>query len=92
MTFGETYRAAVADVLPYLGDDVLEAMARHNPACAPGRLDFGGYLLASEVRYQRALEAFTRSGGLLEGLAALDVGGLPARSRWHWRAAASGRR
>jgi 2-polyprenyl-3-methyl-5-hydroxy-6-metoxy-1,4-benzoquinol methylase len=74
--FRRAYRAAVDDVLPFLGEERLHAIGRHNPGWGPGRHDVPGYLRASETRYVEALRAFLRAARTLDGLAALDVGGF----------------
>jgi 2-polyprenyl-3-methyl-5-hydroxy-6-metoxy-1,4-benzoquinol methylase len=74
--FRRAYREAVADVLPFLGQERLHAIGRHNPGWRAGRFDVRGYLEASETRYVHALESFARCGRTLDGLAALDVGGF----------------
>lgn len=74
--FRAAYREAVDDVLPFLGEERLHAIGRHNPGWGPGRHDVPGYLRASEVRYVEALATFLGSGRTLDGLAALDVGGF----------------
>jgi 2-polyprenyl-3-methyl-5-hydroxy-6-metoxy-1,4-benzoquinol methylase len=63
--------------MPFLGDDRLEGLGRHNPAWGPGRHDVRGYLEASEKRYVYALCLLRRSGaGPLRDLRLLDVGGF----------------
>ncbi|HET6449335.1 MAG TPA: methyltransferase domain-containing protein [Conexibacter sp.] len=74
--FRVAYREAVADVLPFLGEERLHAIGRHNPGWGPGRHDVPGYLRASEARYVEALATFLRSARALDGLAMLDVGGF----------------
>jgi 2-polyprenyl-3-methyl-5-hydroxy-6-metoxy-1,4-benzoquinol methylase len=74
--FRRAYREAVAELLPFLGEERLHAIGRHNPGWGAGRFDVRGYLEASETRYAQAIELFGRSGRTLDGLAALDVGGF----------------
>lgn len=74
--FRDVYRGAVADVLPFLGPEKLVGLALHNPGWGPDRHDVRQYLTASVTRYVHVLELFGRSGGRLEGLEALDVGGF----------------
>jgi 2-polyprenyl-3-methyl-5-hydroxy-6-metoxy-1,4-benzoquinol methylase len=74
--FRVAYRQAVADVLPFVGEERLHAIGRHNPGWGPGRHDVSAYLRASETRYVHALGVFARAGRTLDGLAALDVGGF----------------
>jgi 2-polyprenyl-3-methyl-5-hydroxy-6-metoxy-1,4-benzoquinol methylase len=74
--FRDVYRQAVADVMPFFDDERLALVARHNPGWAPGRFDHRAYLEASERRYVIALRTFIQSGGRLDGLRALDVGGF----------------
>jgi len=74
--FRSAYREAVAEVLPYLGEERLHAIGRHNPGWGAGRFDVRGYLEASETRYVHALETFARSGRGLAGTSVLDVGGF----------------
>jgi SAM-dependent methyltransferase len=79
--FRRAYRQAVDDVLPFLSDERLAVVARHNPGWRPGAFDFTAYLRTSEVRYVTALQAFERNGGSTgdgEALRALEVGGFMA--------------
>jgi SAM-dependent methyltransferase len=85
-TFRRAYRQAVDEVLPFLTDERLAVVARHNPGWRPGAFDFASYLRASEVRYVAALESYARHGGAdaagdagaTGGLSTLEVGGFMA--------------
>ncbi len=76
--FGQVYRQAVADIVPFLTPERLEVIGRHNPGWKSGRFDAPAYLETSEVRYSAALAAFERHGGAaVDGrLRVLDVGGF----------------
>ena len=75
--FADAYANAVATVLPYLGQDRLGGLGRHNPAWGPGRFDVATYLDESVIRYGHALRLLAQSPSpLAAGASVLDVGGF----------------
>lgn len=59
--FGAAYQEAVTDVLPFLGAEATETIAKHNQALVGWSPE--SYLRLSELRYARALRAYASSSG-----------------------------
>lgn len=59
--FRQTYLRSVEDVLRFWTPEMQEEISRHNAGWRTGRIDFGGYLRSSELRYWYAFDMVSRS-------------------------------
>jgi 2-polyprenyl-3-methyl-5-hydroxy-6-metoxy-1,4-benzoquinol methylase len=67
------YAAALADVQRHWTNDMQLEVARHNSAWRPGSTDFIGYMRASRIRYEQALDLL---GGIRNLGPICDIGGF----------------